>query len=574
MILLILTGLAWSQTQWASNQDPATTLSPQLSADQNPTAPAFSPKSSSSSSSSGAQPAHPLGTSQPREYKSWVIFSLADSGYAHIFAYQPSNTTFTRLTNQPWDDIAPALSPDGAYLAFSSHANHFWEIYLLDFSTGSISQLTRTSDFDSNPSWSPDGLWLAYETYRNHQWDIFIQSVHDRSQAPDALTGGPFNDFSPTWSPQGSKIAFISDRDGEDAVWIASLANGENRFEKIPQPAHSAPQHPTWSPDGSKLAWSIHKDGEATIVVWDSVQPVNQPKSVTNGDWPCWSPDGKVILSLIANPDLISLANDQIITGQQELRLVSPPGSLEGLDWGLAFVPDPLPAPLLSASQATAEPLITPVLTPMIEGPANRVGIVALQSVNAPYAYLSDLADDSFHAFRTRVSIEIGWDFLANLENAYVPLTTPLDPGLNQDWLYTGRSIAINRVSMNAGWMALAREDIGSDTYWRVYLKTRAQDGSQGRPIHSSAWEFPSRPDEDPTAIAQGGSQSAEKMQGYWVDFTEIARRYGWTRFPALPDWRSFYPGNRANEFALTAGLDWESAMLELYPPEIFSTKK
>ena len=53
-----------------------------------------------------------------------------------------------------------------------------------------------------------------------------------------------------------------------------------------------------------------------------------------------------------------------------------------------------------------------------------------------------------------------GWDALGSLENAFVPLTTSLDPGYQEDWLYTGRAFAVNSLMVNAGWMAVVREQM------------------------------------------------------------------------------------------------------------------
>jgi hypothetical protein len=60
--------------------------------------------------------------------------------------------------------------------------------------------------------------------------------------------------------------------------------------------------------------------------------------------------------------------------------------------------------------------------------------------------------------------------------------------------------------------------------------------------------------------------------QGYWFDFTDFARSYGWQRLPSYSSWRSFYQAIRFNEFAYTDGLDWRSAILEVYPPEMLIT--
>ncbi|HEX2980791.1 MAG TPA: hypothetical protein VHO48_11050, partial [Anaerolineaceae bacterium] len=54
----------------------------------------------------------------------------------------------------------------------------------------------------------------------------------------------------------------------------------------------------------------------------------------------------------------------------------------------------------------------------------------------------------------------------------------------------------------------------------------------------------------------------------YWVDVTDLAQRYGWERLPALSNWRTYYAGTRYNTFIKTDGKDWQTAMLDLYPPE------
>jgi TolB protein len=166
---------------------------------------------------------------------------------------------------------------------------------------------------------------------------------------------------------------------------------------------------------------------------------------------------------------------------------------------------------------------------------------------------------------------EAGWDAMASLENAYVPLTTALEPGLGDDWLYTGRAFAINSLMVNAGWMAVTREDVGEQTYWRLYLRAQNQDGSQGQPIENPPWDLNTRYDLNPSTYEAGGGYTSVPP-GYWIDFTSIAIAYGWERLPALPNWRNYYAGGRFTEFALTGGLDWNSAMLQLYPPEALIT--
>jgi TolB protein len=143
---------------------------------------------------------------------------------------------------------------------------------------------------------------------------------------------------------------------------------------------------------------------------------------------------------------------------------------------------------------------------------------------------------------------------------------------MGDDWLYTGRSFAFTTVPINAGWIAVVREDFGSQTYWRIFLRARSQDGSVGMPLNQQPWDFNARSSGDTLAYEAGGRLGETIPPGHWIDFTLIAQSYGWERIPALSTWRSAYPAARFNEFTFTQGLDWRSAMLQIYPPEILIT--
>jgi TolB protein len=143
---------------------------------------------------------------------------------------------------------------------------------------------------------------------------------------------------------------------------------------------------------------------------------------------------------------------------------------------------------------------------------------------------------------------------------------------MGRDWLYTGRAFAFNPLPLDAGWVVVVPEQFGVETFWRVYLRARQQDGSQGRPLVSLPWDFNARYSGDYALYEQGGQLAAEYPPGYWIDFTSLAAAFGWERLAALPAWRSAIPAARFNEFVLPGGLTWQQAMLELYPPEALLT--
>jgi len=497
-----------------------------------------------------------------------AILSLEEDGYAHLFAYDPAGGTLTRLTNGDWDDITPAPSPDQTKLAFASNRLGHWDLYLLDLTSGELTQLTNTPEYDAAPSWSPDGSFLAYETYRDDNLEIVIGPAADPANGAIRLTTSPAADHSPAWAPGGRQIAFISN--GE--VILADLDRpGNDRFQNLSNTPLAIESHPVWSPEGNMLAWAAQSQniGRSGIYLWEAGRQL-PARWIGDGNLPAWNPTGDRILTTVPAPN-----TNFIITYSLDGNILQPlapfPYQVASLTWTAASLPNPLPGMFAQAAQFTPAPLWAPFGNPVGEGAADRWSLVELPDVQAPYPQLHDLADEAFSALRQRLQWEAGWDALASLENAFVPLTSNLDPGFGEDWLYTGRAFAINSLMTNAGWMVAVREDFGAQTYWRLYIRAQAQDGTLGIPLHDPPWDLHARYNLDPQAYEQGGAYT-EVPPGYWVDVTSLAAQYGWERVPALPNWRTYYRGARFTEFVLTGDLDWHSAMLQLYPPEVLVT--
>ena len=235
----------------------------------------------------------------PKNAEEIVIFSFEEDGNAHLFTYIPGKMPLTRITAGDWDDITPSPSPDGEKIAFASNRRGFWDLYLLELTSGDITQLTDTPEYEGAPTWSPDGAFMAYESYENENLNIVVGPADDPQNDTVGLTTSPAAEHSPAWAPDGRHIAFISD--GE--VILADLDRTDsNRFQNLSNTELASESHPVWSPDGSRLAWASLSQsvGRSGIYIWDPSR--NLPAIwIGDGNWPAWNTVGDQIITYLSH---------------------------------------------------------------------------------------------------------------------------------------------------------------------------------------------------------------------------------------------------------------------------------
>ena len=503
-----------------------------------------------------------------------LILSIREGADIHLFAYQPflestidgdfTALPLTRLTSGDHQDRTPAINSDGTMIAFSSNRDGQWDIYILNLQTGETERFTDTRAYDGNPTWSPDGQWLAYESYNQDNLDIFIQDIAG-TVGSIPLTNHPAADYAPVWSEQGRKIGFISTRNGIQEIWYADLdSSQQDKAIKVKNLPGISIDHPTWSSDGRYLTWSINtEEGSHSLISWDSLHPDRDPVLLGTGDWPQWTRSGDLLYSLVEDPHNTYLTAYPIDHNNQGVMLpaIKLPGSTFGISWAPAIV---IPSSL--DAQAGSSP--TPLWEAAESGDSEHIELVQMNDLETTYPYLHPDAAESFRTLRKKVKNKLGWDFLATLENAYQPLSGPTDPRFNLDWLYTGRGLMINDLPRLANWIVVVRENFGTETYWRVYVRAIKQQGSQGMPLRYLPWDFNARYSGSNINYENGGAHAKTIPQGYWVDFTDLAQAYGWLRFPAQSYWQYSESASRYQYFAFRQGLSLESALNEIYSPE------
>jgi Tol biopolymer transport system component len=132
---------------------------------------------------------------------------------------------------------------------------------------------------------------LAFVSDRDGEDEIYILDI-DRGFLY-RVTDNLFRDRSPSWSPDGRHIAFQSDRDGNEEIYVMN-ANGSHVARLTENTVDDL--QPTWSPDGSRIAFISARHGGTELYVMNT-DGSSVHQLTDNFAWdgnPGWLHDGRI----------------------------------------------------------------------------------------------------------------------------------------------------------------------------------------------------------------------------------------------------------------------------------------
>jgi tricorn protease len=181
------------------------------------------------------------------------------------------------------------LSPKGERALFVARG----DVFTLPIEKGSTRNLTATSGVhDKLARWSPDGKRIAFVSDRSGEDEIWL--VDQAGGKPEQVTKGREGmTFAPEWSAESTHLAF-SDKEGQ--LFVLTLAG--RKLVEIADDERGMIRDYAWSPKGAYLAFSMSDANESrSIHIWSATDGAVRrvTDDLFNEESPAWDPEGEFL---------------------------------------------------------------------------------------------------------------------------------------------------------------------------------------------------------------------------------------------------------------------------------------
>ncbi|MEA3197301.1 MAG: tricorn protease [Gammaproteobacteria bacterium] len=186
-----------------------------------------------------------------------------------------------------------ALSPGGERLGIAARG----DVFSVPVEHGITRNLTRSSSaHDREIAWSSDGKRLAYVSDRSGEDEIYLQTQDGTQPAVQLSSGSTTRYYAPRWSGDDERIAF-SDNTGR--LHVIEVAT--RRGVIVARDPAELTQDYRWSPDGQFLSYSLNEpNGFSGVFIWSAADGKSRritPPSF-NAHSPAWAPNGELLYFL------------------------------------------------------------------------------------------------------------------------------------------------------------------------------------------------------------------------------------------------------------------------------------
>ena len=230
-----------------------------------------------------------------------IVFENA--GYLYTFDFQskqPKKLTIDvpgerDQSMKHWASVSKQItdfdvSPDGNRAVFSARG----DVFTVPAKEGSIRNLTHTPGIrEKQVSWSPDARWIAYVSDRSGEDEIYIAPQDGLGKEQQVTSGYKGFKFGPVWSNDSKKIAW-ADKDLQ--LWYIDV--NDKKPVAVDRGKYGEITNYAWSPDSKWLAYDKNEENLYSVVYLYSLADrkiTAVTTSMMNSNDPIFDPDGKYL---------------------------------------------------------------------------------------------------------------------------------------------------------------------------------------------------------------------------------------------------------------------------------------
>lgn len=158
------------------------------------------------------------------------------------------------------------MSPDGQVLAVAAATRDRANIYLINLDGTVVKKITM-SGMNTDPDFSPDGTHLSFVSDVDGDEEIYLYTIADGQVVK--LTDNTAQDFSPSFSPDGKDIVFISNMH-DKFKWEIYKVNVNNKRTKRLTNNRYWDGFPKFSSDGKSIVYSSKRNGSEDIYIMNT----------------------------------------------------------------------------------------------------------------------------------------------------------------------------------------------------------------------------------------------------------------------------------------------------------------
>jgi Tol biopolymer transport system component len=154
---------------------------------------------------------------------------------SQIALFNSNTKTITKLTNDTIYNYAPVFSNNGELILYQSSKNspstYSTNIWMMNLKTSESTQITDIASLNlrdaGRPNWMDNENFLFHGVGQDYKFQIYETSITTEEVSHKIISD--WNDYCPSISPDKKNVAFISNRSGNNNIWIYSTEHNSLR---------------------------------------------------------------------------------------------------------------------------------------------------------------------------------------------------------------------------------------------------------------------------------------------------------------------------------------------------------